>query len=353
MTIARSGLINSDSVGVYLLLLTIVFCDSARAEFEPVFLAQNSQNLQKPAPLKKYRKPKKPFVGPPVPEKIITEKVQEGVSKRVVSLANQLDSFFGAKRADDEKNGSTLRLTPTYRVSEYNTPVNEFEIRLNLKFLNLEKEGKAIEEKLFSHPEEPEDELDYKSAGLTESEYDKEQARIRLLREQWGWNYNLENRIIVKTPLAFFSKFRIRKNFQGSPFVHRFYNEFGWASDTYWQELASFSSDYDLTKSMLFRFNNELNWLFYTNAISTSHGPSLIQNLSKQASISYDARINGVIERFDWTLDSYGPSITYRQQLENKWIFYELSPAITFSRVNNFKRALSFFIKFEFVFGDI
>jgi len=60
-----------------------------------------------------------------------------------------------------------------------------------------------------------------------------------------------------------------------------------------------------------------------------------------------------VIEKFVWTLDSYGPSVTYRRQLENKWIFYELNPALTFSRLDGFKRAFSFFVRFEFVFGDI
>ncbi len=282
-----------------------------------------------------------------------TEKVQKVLSHRVVSLANQLDSFFGAKRADDEKNGSTLRIIPSYRVSEYHTPVGEFEIRLNLKLLNLEREGKDLEERIFKNPDEPEDQLDIAGAGISDSDYEKQMRKIRMEQEEWGWNYNVENRIIVKTPLSFFSKFRIRKNFRGSTFVHRFYNEFGWASDTQWQELASFSSDYELNRYLLFRFNNELNWQFNTNAISSSHGPSLLQSLSKRDSISYDLRMNGVIERFNWTLDSYGPSVTYRRQLESKWIFYELNPALTFARLDDFKRAFSLYVRFEFVFGDI
>ena len=306
------------------------------------------QKIKKKAPLKS-----RPQVVES--EKSVTEDMQKDVSKRVVSLANRLDSLFGEKRSYDEKNGSTLRLIPSYRVSEYATPVAELEINLNLKLLNLEREGRELEERIFSPQGEPapEDTLDLiEDPKYKNNEYEREQERLRIEQEQWGWNYNVESRVVVKAPLGFFSKLRARKNFRGDKFTHRFYNEFGWDSTSYWQELASFSSDKELTRKLLFRFNNELNWYFYTNAISSSHGPSLIQSLSPKDSISYDLRANGVIERFVWTLDSYGPSVVYRRQLERKWIFYELNPAITFSRLNNFKRELSFFMRVEFVFGD-
>lgn len=338
------------TVKLFLRLCLCVLCGAVFSSFASADIFPPQPQAQK-----KVRRVvrRKPFVGPVAPEPDGSEKMQKALSHRVVSLANQLDSFFGAKRTDDEKNGSTLRVIPSYRVSEYRTPVGELEIRLNLKLLNLEKEGKNLEDRFFARQEEPEDELDFKSSTAAEQAYEKQVEKMKREQEQWGWNYNVENRIIVKNPLAFFSKFRVRKNFQGSFFTHRFYNEFGWASDTYWQELASFSSDYEMNRFLLFRFSNELNWLFSTNAISSSHGPSFIQSLSSRDSISYDLRMIGVIEKFGWTLDSYGPSLTYRRQLENKWIFYELNPALTFARIDDFKRAFSFFIRFEFVFGDI
>ncbi len=322
-----------------------------------LFAADSAKKIVSSAKSKKIKK-KTPLQARPKlleKEKSVTEDMQKNVSKRVVSLANRLDSIFGEKRSYDEKNGSTLRLIPSYRVSEYATPIAELEINLNLKLLNLEREGRQLEERIFSPNDEaaPEDTLDLiEDPKYKNNEYEREQERLRIEQEQWGWNYNVESRIVVKAPLGFFSKLRARKNFRGDKFTHRFYNEFGWDSTTYWQELASFSSDRELTRKLLFRFNNELNWFFQTNAISSSHGPSLIQSLGPRDSISYDLRANGVIEKFGWTLDSYGPSVTYRRQLQRKWIFYELSPAITFSRVNNFKRALSFFMRVEFVFGD-
>lgn len=334
----------------------LIGLQSALALDSSFLIAENKNYKLSAKAIKKKKTPAKPEknVKSSKPEKNVAEAVQKDVSKRVINLANRMDSLFGEKRSYDEKNGSTLRLIPSYRVSEYNTPVAEFEINLNLKLLNLEREGRQIEEKLFSQDDQPEDTLDIPDSSIVKNEdYEREQKRLRMEQEQWGWNYNVESRVVVKAPLGYFSKLRIRKNFRGDKFTHRFYNEFGWDSSTYWQEVASFSSDDELTKKLLFRFSNELSWYFSSNSIGSSHGPSLIHSLSKRDSISYDLRVNGVIEKFGWTLDSYGPSITYRRQLENKWIFYELSPAVTYARLYDFKRAVSFFMRIEFVFGDI
>jgi len=341
------------------ILMNIIFLSEAQAQTQSRSKAAKTslQNAPIPIPQKTKQKvlvrvpKKKLFVGPPAPPPV--EIVQQDLSERVVSLANQLDSFFGLKRADDEKNGSTLRIIPSHQMREYATPVSEFEIRLNLKLLNLEKQGRALEDRIFSRDKkEEEEQLDVKPATKADRAYEAEQKRQRELQEQWGWNYNFENRIIVKNPLGLLSKIRVRKNFEGDIFTHRFFNEFGWHSDTLWQENANFSSDYPLSDTLLYRFSNELNWIFRTNIITSSHGPSLIKSLSAQDSISYDARINGVIQSFNWTLDNYGLGVTYRRQLDNKWIFYDLNPSLYFSRAENFKRAFAFFIRFEFVFGD-
>ena len=302
-------------------------------------------------------KPKKPVLqklkGPLIPEtKPVI--VQKEISQRVVSLANRLDAFFGEKRSDDEKNGSTLRVIPSYKIEEFQNDVPELEIRFNLKLLNLERGGRAIEERLFSRRKAPgeDEELDPELAGEQEPEDLERKAREAREQEEWGWNYNFDNRIIVKNPVGLYSKIRIRKNLHRSTFTHRFYNEFGWSSDQLWQELASFSSDKELSLSLLFRFANEINWLLSANNITSSHGPSFIKSINARTSISYDFRINGIISGINWTLDNYRTGVNFRRQSRDKWIYYDINPAVTFDRDYGFQRALSLFIRFEFVFGD-
>ena len=80
------------------------------------------------------------FVGPPEPQqRDLLSRSHELISFRLVRLADQLDSFFGETRADDEINQSSIRIIHGRTLRMEKGPLEETNIRINLRLKNLEK----------------------------------------------------------------------------------------------------------------------------------------------------------------------------------------------------------------------
>ena len=260
------------------------------------------------------------------------------LDNRINSLANSLDSYFGDIRADDESHHSTVRISPGETIGEFNSPQSAVDIRANLRMTNLEKLGRDLERNIFGSNENHDEQ-----EGETEAQkkYD----------EQWGWHRTIESRLIGAAPPAYGSLIRWRKNFQEDQIIHRYWASIGWLSNTLWEDNMNFSSDFEMSKSLLFRWFNQWTWNMSSSLQSTSHGPSIYDSISDRLKISYDFRINMAIENHAWVLDNYILSATLRRQMNRKWIFLEATPSISFGRIYGFDRDLAIFARVEFVFG--
>ena len=128
------------------MLLPLQALTSVPIEEMPDLPKAKTQKKVKP----KKGKPKKLILPKPIevneieetPKDIIDvlypEEFGETVSGAVVGLANRIDSFFGDARSDDERNGSTLRIIPSYTLFSNQPAVSELGFNLNLKLINLE-----------------------------------------------------------------------------------------------------------------------------------------------------------------------------------------------------------------------
>ena len=270
------------------------------------------------------------------------EDVHEDLGETVNGLANSIDSYFGDIRADDERNGSTLRITPGWNVAEFQSPQTAVDMRLNLKLKNLEQFGQDIGNKIFGNqPSEP-------SGPAKKDIFGNEVSA-----DNWDWNHSVETHAAGLAPPNYGILIRLRKNLQTSQMVHRFWWSTGWQSDTLWENNANFSSDYKINKRWLFRWFNQWTWNMSSSLQTTSHGPSFYQSVSDNFSIAYDTRINMQIIAGSWDLNNYGFTATFRRRLKNRWMYLQIIPGINFAYANSFQRALSFFAGLEMVFGDI
>lgn len=290
--------------------------------------------------------------------------LQEGLSKTVFNLANTLDSFFGEKRADDESNKSTLRLVHSFYNSESGHHDSESELRLNLRLQNLEEIGERWQQQFVEFLGQADDKIEGQfesstvggtvgssSDGVKGSTDMKSKSRARAAIKKW--NINWENRVGYRKSIDLFSTLRARRNFQGSLFTHRFYQEMGWSTVNEWQAVTSYNSDLELNKDWLFRWVNEFNWQMTNRQFSTSHGPSFYQHIDNSNSISYNARFLSAVVGSALYGDGYNVGLSYRRQFSLKWLFMEITPQAAFPRVQNFRRDLNLNIQLEAVFGNL
>jgi len=286
-----------------------------------------------------------------VADKIVNsaETIQQEVTRRVFSLSDSLDEFFGEKRALDEANQSTLRITQSNYFSERNTNKIDINANLNLRFRNLEAFGKKAEKKVTDFFKGDDDHKeDKREDEMTPSERKAKEIKDK----EESWNFNWENRVGFTNRIHAWSTMRWRRSFIGDIFVHRFYEQVGWSTLDEWQSVTSLSSDKDLDSDLLFRFTNEFDWAMTYQQYTTIHGPSLIKAIDDRNSISYDFRVINGLENYNWYLNAYNIGLNYRHQTSKRWFFIQLTPQLTLARAHNFKRDLNITITFEAVMGN-
>jgi hypothetical protein len=279
---------------------------------------------------------------PDAVEILYPDQLGEHVSSLVVSLANRLDSFFGDERSDDEKNGSTLRLTPSYTFYDKRKGVAELGVNLNLKLRNLETKAKHLEQTLRDEILES-DTAQAAGANTPKS----------IKKEEDTWHYNFESKLASRPAIYYSGKFRVRKNFDRDFFLHHFSASAGWDTDDAWTQRITFNSDHALNEILLFRFSNDANWFITNEHFQTTHGPSLIQTINKYNSVSYNFRlVFGDESNRIHHLDSVY-SVNYRHGTPSKRIFVDLIPAFNYPRSDHYHEVRSFEIRFEYYFGDL
>lgn len=263
------------------------------------------------------------------------EDTRNNLSSRVLRLADSVDTLFGDKRVDDQKNTSTLRVSQRYFHKDGVTGGEDPSVTLNLHLPNLEKLEERIKNKF-----KPKSEV---APG----------ARGGPSKEKSPWSLNQESGLVIANPLNYFARLRLRRDFLSEKWVHSFYEQVGWSKANEWEEETSFNSDYALTRSLLFRFANLKYWDMTDSILSTSHGPSLLQQIWEDAAISYDFRLNTLMEDHILYGDSIRLSSLYRTRLPAGWIYIDLNPEIAWERKTNYRVQYNFYLRVELVFGNI
>ena len=264
----------------------------------------------------------------------VLESTQNILSTRVNYLANSIDMFFAEQRADDELARSRIRLRQGYTFRERSVGVERRQIRINItlpklqdkfkfEFENKKKKKKSSSERNPSNPQ---------------------------LNERW--QFRADTGIIASVPPNIFTRARLRKNKQTGAVIHRFVEELSWFSDRDWEENTTLFSDYSLDESRLMRFNNIALWRITRKEFRTSHGPSILEQLTIDDAISYGVGLSSTIQNGNWFVDNYRLSFNYRRNLYKQWIYSDINPGLDFPKEWGFKRTPFIFLAVEALFGD-
>lgn len=277
------------------------------------------------------------------------------VSQSILLLTNRFDSFFGSERADDEANGSTIRLSWDHRKVESVEYENKFNLRMNLKF-------PALQEKLKFRFDKKEDRKKSKKIVSSndqtnlkgDNQVTKEQAenRKRIIDYAKYWNLRFEAGVRAEIPVNPFINLRVWRPYSGSFWEFNPTHEVFVFWDDGFGTRHSFNVDLKLSEKLLLRIENAFSWTDLRDTIRSTHGPSLFLKLSSRRAISFNAKAFG-ISRPTYFINNYSLSSTYRQLIYKRWLFFEMTPALSFPSSNDFERIASIFFKIETVFGSI
>jgi hypothetical protein len=286
-------------------------------------------------------------------EILYPDQLGEQVSEAVVGLANRLDSFFGEERADDEKNGSTLRIIPSHTFYDHRKEVRELGINVNLKLRNLEKKARKLEAAVKEELLQTAETLTGKDSSAPGSEGKPPENKVKKYNDEEEWHYNFESRLAARPAIYYSGKVRVRRNYQQEFFLHHFSISAGWDTDDRWTQKYSLNSDHALNEILLLRVVNDANWYMTRKSFQTVHGPSLIQTINAYNSISYNFRLTFTNEGSDFHHIETAYSINYRHGTPSKRIFIDVIPAYTYPRFDHYRENKSLELKLEYFFGDL
>ncbi len=119
-------------------------------------------------------------------------------------------------------------------------------------------------------------------------------------------------------------------------------------------ESSELDLDHSLSAKFLLRWSNSVKWETDIEGLKMGSGLTLYQYISPRRAINYKAGISGPNKPYHYIEHSL-LSVTYRQNILRKWLFYEIKPEINWHKTAHSKRQeeKSITLRLEVLFSNI
>lgn len=266
------------------------------------------------------------------------------------------DNFFRSDKYIEETSRSFIRISTDY---DYNSlQSNDFNINIHAS-IDLKNSSKNL--KLFVS------DLNNDNANdiLDKNHYKENNAAIGVsLLDKIGQNFDAKYSLGIRSLYPFIrARFFLKNRFIG--FQIEPVQIFQYSAKDHFRENTRLYIDKYLSKNLLFR--TELGrgsrsrydgmdydttfHLFWT--LNPKAGIVFTQAFYGNTKYKYIADKTTLEQKKFNGINNYLTEISYRQNIYKKWIFYELSPGINFSKNNSYKANYRLFLKFDLFFGNL
>ncbi len=310
-------------------------------------------------PPKNIKPPEPPVTAPSSPEEQkpqpgFIDTLHGGLSRRILSTADWLDSFFLDERAVKEENHTYVRFRYDVFPEEKSGVRYGPTVDLRLVLPELRKKTHLV---FSSEPATPlpgaPPAPDTTGAGVAPTEGRRAAAAIHyFFKSTVDESFSLRTGAALKTntwPALFVSpQYRLLTPLK--PWDFRFSQEVVYRTDTKWQTETQFDLERPLPHEFFFRTNVTGIWAEIVRGYSYSLNFSLRQPLSTSHALNY-AWTNSYQTRPIHELTNITLSIAYRHSFWREWLFYEITPQVRFPRDRNFDVTPGILFRIEMFFG--
>jgi hypothetical protein len=278
-------------------------------------------------------------------------------SRSIFNLSDSIDEFFAGERFQEEKNGSIVRmgyelLMVDSRDPEHNPRVNtrlvlpRTQNRLNFLLQSLDDENQN---------EDPLNPTSRTDANPRNQEEKKQNffAGLRLKNtETKTWSVNTDAGIKLIWPPDPFARFRVRRSFFMSAWELRLTENVNWFESQGWWQTANIDLERPLPPKNLLKFGNtgtrrdSIGYWEFNQAVTWFH------QSSKKDAFGYAVGLTSA-EEPAYAVTSYYISTSYRRNILEDWMFFDINPVGSWPREEHFTFVPSVKIKFEMVFGGL
>ncbi len=280
------------------------------------------------------------------------------LSKHIDDLAIQIDSLLSSRR-QTLTNQSRVSLVGFTESFEGQGVRQDGHINIDLRFPNLEEKWK-----LQFSSYDTEDEFEGLGRNRTDGRPQEQKygTSVAVVKQISNVNVTFRPRIELKDPLVSSFLLRFDHNLKLKPLaIHSTVKLFAHSIDGTGTALA-FDFDRMLTKTLLFRWFNEMQYLDRDNIFFASQGPMVLKKISSSMAASQtlslnsqSRTLNGLQPALAYRTDSYHLSgyrfiFTFSHVLYRNIFQYQISPSLNFNKVRNFKGEAGVLLRTELIF---
>ncbi|WP_285164856.1 hypothetical protein [Shewanella goraebulensis] len=252
------------------------------------------------------------------------------------------DSFFVDERiTDDARAGTIIRWYNDFTYFEKEGFKYRSNIKAHLNLPGMSKKLKLIfdstgEDDPFSFIKSPDDDNE-RDVSLRYDWYAKDRTSFNI---KASFKPKIEARYRYTYPISQNTLWR---------FTQTLYQEKKVTGET-----SEFDFEHAFNDEFLLRWNSAVQYENRNNGWELGTGLQLYQYISDTQAISYQARINGVTEPYNY-IETASVGLTYRQNYLREWLFFALTPEYTWTKEEDAERInqVVFTFTLEILFQNI
>ncbi len=241
-------------------------------------------------------------------------------------LADWMDGFFGAPRADLESAYSSLRINAEHEWEEGNGTDEKLKLRGKVHLPRLNKRLSLV------FTDENDEELDLDS-GISSLDGDNDNTKVGLqynVREKD--NSRLDFNIGLKSSIK--GKANVRYRYElpvGENYINRFTETLYFVDTEGFGLRSRYELDRGLGEGRLLRWSNNARFAEDIDGVHWETRLTLAERFNDKEALSRFAWLAGETRPESWTT-SYGLGVRYRRNIYRPWLFMELEPAYAWKR---------------------
>ena len=283
---------------------------------------------------------------------IMVDAIHADISRRFLSTAEWLDSFFDDERFKSEENRSRMRLY--FKNSLIDAEGADVDVHARLRIVLPELEERLSFEVSGDTRDEFED--DPTRSPVDRETYGRDESGLRagfryLVRGTDRLNLQLSSGLRIRDYVPVFylePRHRFTRDFV--PWTLRLTQRVRWYSDDGWEPRSRIDLERMIFQTCFFRSTAEVKWyerktgVFYNIDFAVSRPLNLRSAVELQWNNRFETRPRH-------RLDTSYFQLRYRQRIWRKWLSFEIAPQLAFPEDRDFRPTLGIFFSLNAVFG--
>jgi hypothetical protein len=273
------------------------------------------------------------------------------LSDNLVDFTTRVDHFFGDERYFQEHNKSVVQLDLSESVGSGGVHVFAFGGRAKLDLPAAEKRFRFVIE---STPEKKTTGDGKTDQPVTPKEAVASENYAASLRyektDETRWHFSSEAGAVFQFPLDPFVRTRASYALPLGEWRMKVAESLFWFSSIGLGETTQLDMEHVLSDPVLFRATSTATCYKTTQICDLRQDLSVYHTLTDRLALLYQASVIGinqpVVEETAYVL-----LMRYRYRMHKEWIFLEISPQLSFPRVDDFKLNTLLLLRLEFLFG--